>query len=65
MRSRSLAVTVPAAALMATPVLPFLRTGGLWFGLPPMLVWVVLWCLAVTPVLLFVERGADREEGGA
>lgn len=65
MRSRHLAAAAPAAALMATPFLPFLRTGGLWLGLPPMLVWVVLWCLLVTPALLFIARGIEREEGGA
>ncbi|WP_460860274.1 hypothetical protein [Nocardiopsis coralliicola] len=60
---------VPAAALLAVPLLPFLRTADLWFGLPPMLVWTFVWCVLVTPALLLAERiieaGGDPGSGAA
>jgi hypothetical protein len=46
----------PVIALILTPVLPFLNSGGLWLGLPKMFVWAGCWCAALTPALLVTER---------
>lgn len=54
MRREYLVAAVPAAALLLAPLLPFLRTTDLWLGLPPLLVWLFVWCVLVTPTLLFL-----------
>lgn len=49
---------VPAIALLSSVYLPFVNQADLWFGLPSLAVWCALWVLAMTPVLLLVERFA-------
>lgn len=54
---------IPALALVLMPFLPFVNTSQLWFGLPRMIVWGALSCLALTISLIPTERGiAAREE---
>ncbi|WP_405164624.1 hypothetical protein OG203_05785 [Nocardia sp. NBC_01499] len=59
--------SIPTAALVATPWLPFVNTDRLWFGLPAMLVWTTLWALAIVPTLAAIEwrrtRRLDDESG--
>lgn len=62
MRRQYLVAAVPAAALVLAPLLPFLRTTDRWLGLPPLLVWLLVWCVLVTPTLLYLERGVARRE---
>ncbi|MFF0463415.1 hypothetical protein [Streptomyces mexicanus] len=54
---------VPAVAFFATPFLPFADTTRLWFGLPAVLVWGVVWTLGTTAALAVTERlGTHRDE---
>ena len=57
-RSLRLLPLVPAVALLASVYLPFVNQAELWFGLPSLAVWCAVWVLAMTPVLLIVERFA-------
>lgn len=61
MRPYHLVPAIPALALALMPFLPFVNTGGLWLGLPRMLVWGGAWCLMCTPALLIAERLMARE----
>ncbi|MEG8179046.1 hypothetical protein GZH49_10935 [Nocardia terpenica] len=69
-RSRDLVLllpVIPAAALVATPWLPFVNTARLWLGLPAMMVWTSAWVLVIVPALAAVEWGRTRhsdDEGG-
>jgi hypothetical protein len=54
---------VIVAALVSTVWLPFVNTATLWFGLPSVGVWTVLWVLAITPALALLEfSGRYAEE---
>jgi hypothetical protein len=53
-------LAVPVVALLAAVWLPFVNGPHLWFGMPSLLVWSVLWVLALTPALAFVERCRNR-----
>ena len=40
---------LPATALIVMPFLPFVNAPDLWFGLPRLMVWTVLWSLSWVP----------------
>lgn len=62
MRAYHLYPVLPALALVLMPFLPFVNTTQLWFGLPRMLVWGALSCVALCVSLIFTERAlAGRE----
>lgn len=68
MRAYHLYPVLPAVALILMPFLPFVNTTQLWFGLPRMLVWGGLSCVALSISLFFTERavtGRERLEEGA
>ncbi|WP_326770965.1 hypothetical protein OG978_45855 (plasmid) [Streptomyces sp. NBC_01591] len=56
MRLPWLLTAVPVVALLSAVWLPFVNGPHLWFGMPSLLVWSVVWVLALTPALAFVER---------
>jgi hypothetical protein len=64
MRPYYLPPLLPTLALVVMPFLPFVNSGDLWFGLPPMLVWGGCWCVMLTPALLLSSRMMvrNREE---
>ncbi|HVV22794.1 MAG TPA: hypothetical protein VHF06_25385 [Pseudonocardiaceae bacterium] len=63
MRGYYLYPVLPALALVLMPFLPFVNTTQLWFGLPRMLVWGALSCVALCVSLIFTERAlAGREQ---
>ena len=64
MRPHYLYPAIPSLALVLMPFLPFVNTGGLWWGLPRMFVWGGVWCLLLTPALLLAERSMSRNRGG-
>ncbi|MGF6882600.1 hypothetical protein ABIA39_001542 [Nocardia sp. GAS34] len=51
---------LPAAALVLTPWLPFVNGPHLWFGLPSMVVWPMIWLLLLVPALAGIEWGRTR-----
>lgn len=53
---------LPALALVLMPFLPFVNTTQLWFGLPRMIVWGALSCLALTISLIPTERRITARE---
>jgi hypothetical protein len=55
---------LPCLALALMPVLPFVNSTELWFGLPRMLVWGALSCVALTISLFFTERELHAHEQG-
>lgn len=80
MRRYLLALAVIVVALAATVWLPFVNSTTLWLGLPSVMVWTVIWVLAITPVLAALEfsgryrdsdssdtreRDSDRREAAA
>jgi hypothetical protein len=80
MRRYLIALAVIVVALAATVWLPFVNSTTLWFGLPSVMVWTVIWVVAITPVLAGLEfsgryrdsddsdtrdRDSDRREAAA
>jgi protein-S-isoprenylcysteine O-methyltransferase Ste14 len=64
-RAPVVAVLVTVVALLSTVFLPFVNRPTLWFGLPSVMVWTVLWVLALSAALAWVEFGrrhADDEQ---
>lgn len=55
---------VPVAALLASVYLPFVNNAGLVLGLPRLFLWTSFWVVAITPLLLLVER-SRRADGDA
>ena len=55
MRRNLIILAIPVIALAATVWLPFVNSATLWFGLPSVMVWTVLWVLAITPALAALE----------
>ncbi|MEY9940041.1 hypothetical protein [Streptacidiphilus sp. MAP5-3] len=53
---------VPVLGFFAAPFLPFVNGPHLWFGLPSVLVWAVLWTVGTTVALYAVERSADHAD---
>ena len=51
---------IPVLGFFAAPFLPFVNGPHLWFGLPSVLVWAVLWTVGTTLALYAVERSADH-----
>jgi hypothetical protein len=51
---------VPVLGFFAAPFLPFVNAPHLWFGLPSVLVWAVLWTVGTTVALYAVERSAHH-----
>ncbi|WP_407548863.1 hypothetical protein QOM21_06970 [Streptomyces sp. Pv4-95] len=47
---------LPVAGFLSTPFLPFVNGPHLWFGLPSVLVWTVLWTVGTTAALAAVEH---------
>jgi hypothetical protein len=62
MRAYYFIPAVPALALLLMPLLPFLNSTGLWFGLPRLLVWGLVWVALLTPSMLIAERMMSRTE---
>jgi hypothetical protein len=48
-------LVVVVLALLSTVWLPFVNTATLWFGLPSVGVWSVVWVLAIVPALAVLE----------
>jgi hypothetical protein len=53
---------LPCLALALMPVLPFVNSTGLWFGLPRMIVWASLSCAALTVSLFCTDRELHARE---
>ncbi|WP_377322353.1 hypothetical protein ACFJIY_23480 [Pimelobacter simplex] len=53
---------VPVAALLASVYLPFVNNAGLVLGLPRLFLWTSFWVVAITPLLLLVERGRRDDD---
>jgi hypothetical protein len=49
-------------ALLGTVWFPFVNRSTLWFGLPSVGVWSVLWVLLIAPALMLVEYGGRYGE---
>ncbi|WP_037857589.1 hypothetical protein [Streptomyces sp. NRRL S-340] len=49
---------VPVVAFLSTPFLPFVNGPHLWFGLPSVLAWCLLWTAGTTASLALVEHFA-------
>ena len=47
---------VPVLALVSSVYLPFVNDPGLVLGLPRLFLWTSFWVIAITPLLLVVER---------
>lgn len=58
-------VAIPVVALFATVWLPFVNTATLWFGMPSVMVWTILWVLAITPALALIEFRREQREADA
>lgn len=62
MRARNFVVVVPVVALLATVWLPFVNSQTLWLGLPSVMVWTIVWVLAITPALALLEFSPEQRE---
>ncbi|MGP3774037.1 hypothetical protein ACTWJ8_24795 [Streptomyces sp. SDT5-1] len=47
---------VPVLAFLGTPLLPFVNGPHLWFGIPSVLAWCLLWTVGTTVALAVVDR---------
>lgn len=58
---------VPVVAFLSTPFLPFVNGPHLWFGIPSVLAWCLLWTAGTTASLALVEHFVHRgdEEAAA
>ncbi|MEV0009090.1 hypothetical protein AB0M10_19055 [Streptomyces sp. NPDC051840] len=58
---------VPVLAFLSTPYLPFVNGPHLWFGIPSVLCWCLIWTAGTTVALAVVDRLTrtyeDAEEG--
>jgi hypothetical protein len=53
----------PIAALIGTPLFPFVNNGGFTFGLPNVCVWVMSWSVVTTLILaLLFQREPELDE---
>ena len=57
MRAPVAVVFVPVVALLVTVWLPFVNRATLWLGLPPVMVWTVVWVLVLSGALAWIEFG--------
>jgi hypothetical protein len=53
---------VPVLAFLSTPFLPFVNGPHLWFGIPSVLAWCLLWTAGTTASLALVEHLAPNDE---
>jgi hypothetical protein len=63
-RARAVVILIPVVALLVTVFLPFVNRPVLWLGLPSVMVWTVVWVLALSAALGWVEftgRHADDD----
>ncbi|HZD67190.1 MAG TPA: hypothetical protein VE152_13925 [Acidimicrobiales bacterium] len=51
---------VPFVMILGVSFIPQINGPHLWFGLPSLLVWILAWTLAITPVLVLYERLSQR-----
>ncbi|TCO62778.1 hypothetical protein [Actinocrispum wychmicini] len=58
-------LVIIAVALMSTVFLPFVNTSTLWFGLPSVAVWTIVWVLAIVPTLAALEFSGRYDEEDA
>jgi hypothetical protein len=60
---------VPVVAFLSTPFLPFVNGPHLWFGIPSVLAWCLLWTAGTTGALVLVEHftpyADDPDDQGA
>ncbi|MGY0492023.1 hypothetical protein [Streptomyces sp. WG-D5] len=64
MRSpHALWAAVPVLAFLSTPFLPFVNGPHLWFGIPSVLAWCLLWTVGTTVALALVDRGTRAGAG--
>ena len=56
------ALAIIVGALMSTVFLPFVNTSTLWFGLPSIAVWTIVWVLAIVPTLAALEFSGRYDE---
>ncbi|WP_328334527.1 MULTISPECIES: hypothetical protein [unclassified Streptomyces] len=49
---------VPVMAFLSTPFLPFVNGPYLWFGVPSVLAWCLLWTAGTTAGLALTDRFA-------
>ncbi|WP_306317906.1 MULTISPECIES: hypothetical protein [unclassified Streptomyces] len=64
MRSpHALWAAVPVLAFLSTPFLPFVNGPHLWFGIPSVLAWCLLWTVGTTVALALVDRGTRSTVG--
>ena len=63
-RTYPLPPMLPVLALVLMPVLSFVNSPGLWWGLPKMVVWAGVWCLCLTPTLLLSNWLRERSREG-
>ena len=62
MRARAVVVLIPVVALLVTVFLPFVNRPALWLGLPSVMVWAVVWVLALSAALGWVEFGGHHAD---
>ena len=58
-------LVVVTLGLLLAPVLPFVNTPALWFGLPRIMVWMAALVVAITPLLAVLEFTRDGEPDDA
>lgn len=55
-------LAVPAAAMLLTVFLPLVNKPALWFGLPSVMVWSIIWVALTTVVLALIEWGTHHRD---
>ncbi len=61
----ALLLILPVVALLGSVYLPFVNSPGLVLGLPRLFLWTSAWVIAITPLLLLVERSETDAEDDA
>jgi hypothetical protein len=56
MQPKRLVILLPVLALLSTGWLPFVNDATLWFGIPSIVVWVGVWCVLASPLLMLALR---------
>lgn len=62
MRAPMIAVIVAILGLLSTVWLPFVNTPALWLGIPSVMLWTILWVLALSAALAWVEFGTHHRD---
>lgn len=55
-------LALPAIALILTPFLPFVNKATLWFDLPSVMTWSIIWVALITVLLVLLEWGTPHPE---